>query len=84
MSVTIKLDLPEEVVREAQANGLLETHSMAQLIATELRRRKAASELGKVLDELREQPGEAMTPDDIQAQVNAVRTRRRAARETGR
>jgi len=48
MSITIQLDLPDALVREARANGLLESESMIDLLSTELRRRKAAVELKKV------------------------------------
>ena len=78
MSVTIRLDLPEALVKAAQANGLLESAPIGDLLAAELRRRKAAVELGKVLDTLRAQPGEPMTMEEIQAEVDAVRAERRA------
>ena len=78
MSVTIQLDLPEALVKEAQANGLLESAPIGDLLVTELRRRKAAAELGKLLDAIRSQPGEPMTMDEIQAEVDAVRAERRA------
>ncbi len=78
MSVTIQLDLPEALVKEAQANGLLESAPIGDLLVTELRRRKAAAELGKVLDAIRAQPGEPMTMEEIQAEVDAVRAERRA------
>jgi hypothetical protein len=78
MSVTIQLDLPDALVREAQANGLLESAPIGDLLVTELRRRKAAAELGKVLDAIRAQPGEPMTMEEIQAEVDAVRAERRA------
>ena len=78
MSVTIQLDLPDALVREAQANGLLESAPIGDLLVTELRRRRAAAELGKVLDAIRAQPGEPMTMEEIQAEVDAVRAERRA------
>ena len=78
MSVTIQLDLPDALVKAAQANGLLESALIGDLLAAELRRRKAAAELGKVLDSIRAQPGEPMTMDEIQAEVDAVRAERRA------
>jgi len=78
MSVTIQLDLPEALVKEAKANGLLESAPIGDLLVTELRRRKAAAELGKVLDTIRDQPGEPMTMEEIQAEVDAVRAERRA------
>jgi hypothetical protein len=82
MSIMIQLDLPEALAREAQANGLLESQSMTDLISAELRRRKAAAELGKVLNEIRSEPGEPMSMEGIQAEVDAVRAERRG-REAG-
>ena len=78
VSVTIQLDLPEALVREARANGLLESAPIGNLLVTELRRRKAAAELGKVLDGIRAQPGAPMTLEEIQAEVDAVRAEKRA------
>jgi hypothetical protein len=72
MSVTIRLDLPEALVEAAQANGLLESAPSGDLLAAESRRRKAAAELGQVLDTIRAQPGEPMTMEEIQAEVDAV------------
>jgi len=69
MSITIHLDLPDSIAKEAQANGLLESDSMTELISTELRRRKAARELNGVLHQIREQPGEPMSTDEIQSSI---------------
>ncbi len=78
MSVTIQLDLPDALLKEAKANGLLESEPIGDLLATELRRRKAAAELKNVLDGIRAQPGEAMTTEEIQMEVDAARAERRA------
>jgi hypothetical protein len=78
MSITVHLDLPEALVKEARANGLLESASMSELLETELRRRKAAAELNVILEGIRAQPGEAMSDDEIQAEVRAARKERRA------
>jgi hypothetical protein len=78
MSVTIELDLPDALVKEAKANGLLESEPLGDLLATELRRRKAGAELNSVLDGIRAQPGEPITMEEIQAEVDAVRAERRA------
>ena len=56
MSITVHLDLPDSLAKEAQASGLLESSTMAELISTELRRRKAATELSAVLDQIRAEP----------------------------
>ena len=42
MSVTIQLDLPEALVKEAKANGLLESRRLGELLNEELRRGRAA------------------------------------------
>lgn len=77
MSVTIKLDLPDALVKEAKANGLLESAPIGDLLVTELRRRKAAAELKNLLEGIRAQPGEPMTMEEIQAEVDTVRAERR-------
>ena len=38
MSVTIELDLPEALVKEAKANGLLESRRLGDLLNEDLRR----------------------------------------------
>jgi hypothetical protein len=78
MSVTIQLDLPEGVLQEASVMGLLDSAHMAELISTEVRRRKAAADLDRVLDDIRAQPGEPMSMEEIQAKVDAVRAKRRS------
>lgn len=83
MSVTIQVDLPEALAKEARANGLLESAPLSDLLATELRRRKAGVELNQMLEGIRAQPGEPMSEEEIQSDVKAVRRERRA-REAGR
>jgi len=83
MSVTIQVDLPEALAKEAKASGLLESAPLSDLLSTELRRRKAGAELNQVLEGIRAQPGEPMPEEEIQAEVRTVRRERRA-REAGR
>ncbi len=77
MSVTIQVDLPEALVKEAQAKGLLESKRLAELLSNELRRARTQNEFGTMLQHVRNQPGEPMTMEEIQAEVNAVREERR-------
>jgi hypothetical protein len=72
------LDLPDALAREAEANGLLQSEPIENLLVSELRRRKAAAGLKDALDGIREQPGEAMSMEEIQAEVKAIREARRA------
>ena len=83
MSVTIQLDLPDALVKEARYNGLLEADRIGDLLTTELRRCKAASGLKNVLDGIRAQSGEPMSEEEIQSEVKAARKARRT-REAGR
>lgn len=82
MSVTIEVDLPDALAKEAQATGLLESSCMTDLLTNELRRRKAAAELNGVLEAIRGQPGEPMSEGDLAAEIKAARRERRA-REAG-
>ena len=82
MSVTIQLELPEALLKEARAGGLLESAPLGDLLTIELRRRKAGVELNQVLEGIRAQPGEPMSEAEIQAAEKAAR-RERHAREAG-
>jgi hypothetical protein len=78
MSVTVELDLPDALVREARSKGLFQSGQISDLVSEELNRRKAGEELEKILRTIRAQPGEPMTPEEIQAEIDAVRAERRA------
>jgi hypothetical protein len=83
MSVTIELDLPEGLIRQARQMGLLDNCRVGELLADEVRRRNAGVELKKALDEIRSGAGEPLSMDEIGAEIKAARTERRA-RETCR
>jgi hypothetical protein len=78
MSVTIELDLPEEIVRQARQMGLLDNRRIGELLAEEVRRRIAGQELKRVLHEIRSLPGEPLTMEEIGVEIKALRTERRA------
>ncbi len=77
MSITIKLDLPESVAAQAKTKGLLDPKRVASLIARELSAEDRRS-FFEMVREIRAQPGEPMTMEEIQAEVDAVRAERRA------
>ena len=83
MSVTLHLDLPDALVSEARASGLLESQRLGELLNEELRRERARKDLGRMLEELHSLPGEPMTTEEIQAEIDVVRAARRQ-RESGR
>ncbi len=78
MSITVRLDLPEEIIRDARNFGLLETKRMTAILAEEVRRRRAGRELKEMLDQVRCAPGEPMTTQEINAEIKAARAERRA------
>ena len=83
MSITVQLDLPDEVIEQARTLGLLDNKRMAEMLTEELRRRRAGQELKKMLEEIRSAPGEPMTMEEINAEIKAARAERRE-REAGR
>jgi hypothetical protein len=78
MSVTIQLDLPEGLIQQARKMGLLENQRVAELLADEVRRRNAGQELKQTLDEIRSVSGEALSLDEINAEIKAARAKRHA------
>jgi hypothetical protein len=76
MSVTIEVDLPDALIKEARANGLLDSKRIGELLSNELRRARDRKELGQMLENVRCQPGEPLSMEEIQAEVNAVREQR--------
>jgi hypothetical protein len=84
MSITIHLDLPEELAEKARAEGLLQSPRLAALLEEEVERARLARETIAMLDGIRSQPGEPMSLEEIQKIVDEVRAERRARREAGR
>jgi glucose-6-phosphate-specific signal transduction histidine kinase len=80
VSITVKLDLPEDVAQQAREAGLLEPTRVASLIQRELRAEEDRRSFFDIAREIRAQPGQPMTMEEIQAEVDAVRAER-AARE---
>lgn len=83
MSITVELELPEEVAEKARAEGLLHGPRLAALVEEGIERARLAHETIAMLDEIRAQPGEPMSMEEIQKIVDVVRAEQRA-REAGR
>jgi hypothetical protein len=80
MSITIQLDLPEELATKAQAAGLLEPARVTNLIERELQSVEDKRSFFEILREIRAQSGEPMSEEEIVAEVKSAR-RERLARE---
>jgi hypothetical protein len=83
LSITIQLDLPDALINEARAVGLLESARFVDWLTEELRRKRAREEFGQTLRKLHSVADEPMSLEEIQTEVNAVRGGRRR-REGGR
>ena len=83
MSITVELDLPEAVAAKARAKGLLEPGELTRLITREVSAEEDARDFFEMVRQLRALPGEPMSMEEIQAEVDAVRAER-AARENRR
>ena len=58
--------------------GLLDNRRVGELLADEVRRRNTGQELKKALDEIRSAPGDPLSMNEINAEIKAARTERRA------
>jgi hypothetical protein len=83
MSITVQLDLSEAVAAEAKAKGLLQPQNLGRLIEREVKAESARGDFFEMVRDLRALPGEPMSMEEIQAEVDAVRAER-AARENRR
>ena len=72
----ILLTLPDNLAREAEANGLLRSEFIASLLRTEIRRRRV-NKLFAAADRLADLD-EPLTDVEIEAEIKASRRERRA------
>lgn len=82
-TLELKLNLPDELAREAQRAGLLTGQAVGRLIE-EAVRREAGKKLLDAMQRLRAANVPPLTQEEIAAEVKAVRAARRTADETGR
>ena len=76
MDMDITLKLPEELVKQAQAAGILTDEQIANLIQTELERRQRRATFFSDVARLRKlEP--ALTAEEIEAELAAYRRERK-------
>ncbi len=75
MTREVTLILPEPLAGEAEAAGLLKSDVLERLLREEIRRRRI-DRLFDAADRLAAQGGSALTPEEVAAEVEAVRTER--------
>jgi len=80
-ALELKVTLPDNLAREAEAGGLLTPQAIESLLRDEIRRRRVAK-LFDAADRLASIDLPPMTESEIQAEIQAVRAERRAAHES--
>ena len=77
-TLEVKIDLPESLAKEAQQAGLLAPEELERLVREALRA-KRVERLSKAREKLAAEPLPPMTPEEIQAEVDAYRAQVRRA-----
>lgn len=77
-TLEIKLSLPDGLAKEALQAGLLAPEELERLVREALRARRV-ERLGKVREKLAAEPLPPMTPEEIQAEIDAYRAQVRRA-----
>jgi hypothetical protein len=76
MSAELKINLPDGLAREAEANGLLTQEAIESLLREELKRRRVSS-LFAAADRLANLETPALTEAEVEAEIVAARQSRR-------
>lgn len=80
MTFEIMITLPDVVAQQAEANGLLSSDALADLIRQEIVRR-SGEQLFPLLERLPDADESELTEAEIAAEIRAYRAEKRAARE---
>jgi hypothetical protein len=75
-NVDIKITLPDGLVREAEANGLLKPQAIEDMLRAEIRRRRVNG-LFDAADRLADVETPALTQDEVEAEIQALRKSKR-------
>ena len=75
MTFDIKLDLPENILKEAKEAGLLQPAEVERLLREELRRRRV-DELFAAADKLAALDLPPLTDEELEAEITAARKAR--------
>ena len=81
VELELKLRLPDSLAREAEANGLLTPQGLEALLREAVQRRHV-TQLFEAADRLAALP--PLTETEVEAELQAARAERRAARASGR
>ncbi len=77
MVLELKLDVSEALAREAKSKGLLESPAVERMLRAELKRSRV-EQLFAAADRLAAQEVPPMSEAEVEAEIQAARTQRRA------
>lgn len=77
-SLELKLNLPDNLLREAEANGLLTPEALEALLRAEIRRRRV-DQLFEAAARLSSLSAPSLTEAEVEAEIQAVRQERRTS-----
>jgi hypothetical protein len=80
VSRQVTLTLPEDLVREAEAIGILTPEVIARLIRDEIDRRRKFDRLFETMDKLSASGEPPLTDEELEAEIQAARAERRRKR----
>jgi len=75
---TVQLDLSDQLVQEAQRAGLLSAAAVERLLRAALRNERI-ERMAQAREQLAAQPLPPMSPEEIQAEIDAYRAESRSA-----
>jgi hypothetical protein len=78
IAIELKLNLPDNLARQAEGAGLLTPDGVRHLVEAELRRR-SADHFFDTADRLADLDLPPLSDDEIQAEIDAARAERRAS-----
>jgi post-segregation antitoxin (ccd killing protein) len=78
MSTELKLTLPDNLAREAEASGLLTPEAIEALLREEIRRRRV-DQLFTAADRLANLDVPTLTESEVEAEIETARRSRRAS-----
>ena len=78
MSTELKLTLPDNLAREAEASGLLTPEAIEALLREEIRRRRV-NQLFSAADRLANLDVPPLTESEVEAEIEAARRLRRVS-----
>jgi hypothetical protein len=74
----LTVNLPDDPAQRAREAGLLTDEAIEKLLRAAIAREQGITELFAAMDRMAALPGEPMSEDEIQAEIDAARAERRA------